>query len=151
MGVSLYRRNASKVLAAIDPYWDPKYDEALVAACMPWDVQYELGATPGGSGWTLSMMTVRTAEIDVQVMQAILSPSNIRQVIILGAGLDARAWRLPWPIGTRVFEVDSGSVESTKISILGQMRLMATRTFVLADLAQPDGLSSGLKRAGEQL
>ena len=31
------------------------------------------------------------------------SAAGIRQVVILAAGLDARAWRLPWPDGTTVF------------------------------------------------
>ena len=69
------------------------------------------------------------------------------QVVILGAGLDARAWRLPWPAGTRVFEVDSGSVEATKIGVLGPMPLSAaSRILISADLAEMGGLASGLSR-----
>lgn len=29
-----------------------------------------------------------------------------RQVVLLAAGLDTRAFRLAWPAGTRVFELD---------------------------------------------
>ena len=73
----------------------------------------------------------------------------MRQVVILGAGLDARAWRLPWPAGTRVFEVDSGSVEATKIGILGPMPLSAaSRILISVDLAEIGGLAAGLQGAG---
>ncbi|MDH6243911.1 class I SAM-dependent methyltransferase [Mycobacterium sp. OTB74] len=39
---------------------------------------------------------------------------GIRQVVILAAGLDARAWRLPWPDGTTVFEIDQPKVLAFK-------------------------------------
>ena len=32
--------------------------------------------------------------------------AGIRQVVILAAGLDSRAYRLDWPAGTTVFEID---------------------------------------------
>ena len=46
------------------------------------------------------------------------SASGIRQVVILAAGLDARAWRLPWPAGTTVFEIDQPKVLEFKESTL---------------------------------
>ncbi|MDR3662564.1 MAG: class I SAM-dependent methyltransferase [Mycobacterium sp.] len=42
------------------------------------------------------------------------SADGIRQVVILAAGLDARAWRLPWPDGTVVFEIDQPKVLAFK-------------------------------------
>lgn len=36
--------------------------------------------------------------------------TGIGQVVVLGAGLDARAWRLPWPPGTQLYEVDRAVV-----------------------------------------
>jgi Leucine carboxyl methyltransferase len=36
--------------------------------------------------------------------------SGIRQVGILSSGLDARAWRLRWPDGTTVYEIDQVKV-----------------------------------------
>ncbi|MET9486521.1 SAM-dependent methyltransferase [Nocardia sp. NPDC006630] len=36
--------------------------------------------------------------------------TGIRQVVILAAGLDARAYRLPWPDGTVVYELDRPQV-----------------------------------------
>ncbi len=36
--------------------------------------------------------------------------AGIRQVVILASGLDSRAFRLPWPAGTTVFEIDQPKV-----------------------------------------
>jgi methyltransferase (TIGR00027 family) len=36
--------------------------------------------------------------------------NGIEQVVILAAGLDARAWRLPWISGTTIFEIDNPTV-----------------------------------------
>lgn len=53
---------------------------------------------------------------------------GIRQAVILAAGLDSRAYRLPWPAGTTVYEID-------------QPRVIEFKTGVLAELgAQPTGL-----------
>jgi methyltransferase (TIGR00027 family) len=41
------------------------------------------------------------------------------QVVLLAAGLDARAFRLAWPAGLRVFEVDLPGVLSFKEAVLG--------------------------------
>jgi methyltransferase (TIGR00027 family) len=39
-------------------------------------------------------------------------------VVILAAGLDARAWRLPWPDGTAVYELDQAKVLEFKSTTL---------------------------------
>ena len=43
---------------------------------------------------------------------------GIRQVVILAAGLDSRAYRLNWPAGTTVFEIDQPKVLQYKTSTL---------------------------------
>lgn len=43
---------------------------------------------------------------------------GVRQVVLLGAGLDTRAFRLEWPAGMRVFELDQGAVLERKQKIL---------------------------------
>jgi methyltransferase (TIGR00027 family) len=45
---------------------------------------------------------------------------GIRQVVILGAGLDTRAFRLDWPPGTAVYEVDAPLVIAFKDDVLGK-------------------------------
>lgn len=44
--------------------------------------------------------------------------AGARQVVILAAGLDSRAYRLPWPDGTTVFELDRPQVLDFKREVL---------------------------------
>ena len=44
--------------------------------------------------------------------------AGVRQAVILAAGLDARAYRLPWPDGTVVYEVDQPEVIEFKTRTL---------------------------------
>src|SRR6202034_3904685 len=44
--------------------------------------------------------------------------SGIRQAVILAAGLDARSWRLPWPDGVTVYELDQDRGLDFKLSTL---------------------------------
>lgn len=41
-----------------------------------------------------------------------------QQIVGIGAGLDVRAYRLDWPAGTRIFEVDQASVLGYKQAVL---------------------------------
>src|ERR1700732_1211071 len=63
---------------------------------------------------------------------------NIRQAVILAAGLDARAYRLPWPAGTVVYEIDQPDViafKTTTLTGLGAEPIADRRT-VAIDLRQ---------------
>jgi methyltransferase (TIGR00027 family) len=64
---------------------------------------------------------------------------GIRQVVLIGAGLDARAYRLDWPEPTVVFEVDLPGVLAAKQSVLDQAGAVprADRRVVAADLSEP--------------
>lgn len=44
--------------------------------------------------------------------------AGVRQVVILAAGLDSRAYRLPWPTGTTIFELDRVEVLDFKREVL---------------------------------
>lgn len=44
--------------------------------------------------------------------------AGLRQAVILGAGLDARAWRLPWATGSVVFDIDQPKVLQFKGAVL---------------------------------
>lgn len=57
------------------------------------------------------------------------------QVVLLAAGMDARAFRLAWPGGTRVFELDLPEVLELKERRLRGARPSCTRIPVPADLA----------------
>ena len=61
-------------------------------------------------------MAARTAFFDRFFVGA--ADAGIRQVVILAAGLDSRAWRLPWPDGVTVYEIDQPKVLEFKSSTL---------------------------------
>lgn len=52
--------------------------------------------------------------------------AGIRQVAILASGLDARAYRLPWPAGTVVFDLDQSAVIDFKVATLGALAAQST-------------------------
>ncbi|WP_307806624.1 class I SAM-dependent methyltransferase [Streptomyces sp. FH025] len=59
---------------------------------------------------------LRTRALDDQLLRA--AHLGTRQVVLLGAGLDARALRLDWPPGRTVFEVDRPEVLAFKQRVL---------------------------------
>lgn len=62
--------------------------------------------------------------------------AGVRQAVILAAGLDARAYRLAWPAGTVVFEVDQPEVIAFKSQTLTDLGAAPTadRRTVAVDL-----------------
>ena len=64
-------------------------------------------------------MAVRTRFYDNFFLDA--TRGGIRQAVIVAAGLDARAYRLPWPKGTVVYEVDMPDVIEFKTSTLRKL------------------------------
>lgn len=59
---------------------------------------------------------VRTRFLDDYVLAAVRA--GCAQVVILGAGLDARAYRLDWPDGVRLYELDTADVLGFKDRVL---------------------------------
>ena len=64
-------------------------------------------------------MAVRTRHFDRLFTDA--AEVGVRQAVILAAGLDARAYRLAWPKGTTVFEIDQPEVIEFKSRTLGDV------------------------------
>ena len=64
--------------------------------------------------------------------------SGIRQAVILASGLDTRAYRLPWPADTKVFEIDQPEVIAFKTRTLADLGAepAAERTTVAIDLRE---------------
>ena len=62
--------------------------------------------------------------------------TSVRQVVLLAAGLDTRAFRLSWPAGTSVFELDQLQVFAHKDAVLDARGATAScdRRTVAADL-----------------
>lgn len=91
-------------------------------------------------------MAVRTQFFDEFFLDA--TRSGIRQVVILASGLDSRAYRLSWPAGTVVYEVDQPQVIEFKTHTLAELGAEPTaeRRAVAIDLR--DDWQSALQAAG---
>jgi methyltransferase (TIGR00027 family) len=74
-------------------------------------------ARQAGSPLGIAPMIVRTRFFD-EFLQDAAHQQGIRQVLILAAGLDTRAFRLEWPGGTRLFELDQELVLQYKEQVL---------------------------------
>jgi methyltransferase (TIGR00027 family) len=90
-------------------------------------------------------IALRTMRIDALVADA--CAGGIDQVVLLGAGFDARAFRLEGLRGAIVFEVDQPATQALKRRRIGARppRARAVR-YVGADFER-DALADGLKRA----
>jgi methyltransferase (TIGR00027 family) len=84
----------------------------------------------------LSYQAVRTHFFDAFFTDA--ADAGIRQIVILASGLDSRAYRLPWPDGTQVYEIDQPKVLEYKAATLAEdgVRPTAERHEVAVDLRQ---------------
>jgi methyltransferase (TIGR00027 family) len=91
------------------------------------------------------MMVARTVSIDDAIRAA-----SARQVVILGAGLDGRAWRMSELKDAIVFEVDHPDSQREKLERVGRGKLIPTAKevrFVPVDFTR-DSLDAALASAG---
>ncbi|OBJ15259.1 MULTISPECIES: class I SAM-dependent methyltransferase [unclassified Mycobacterium] len=81
-------------------------------------------------------MTVRTRFFDDFFINA--TEDGVRQAVILASGLDTRAYRLPWPAGTAVYEIDQPQVIAFKTNTLAGLGAAPTaeRRTVAIDLRE---------------
>ncbi|WP_099039763.1 class I SAM-dependent methyltransferase [Mycobacterium neglectum] len=75
---------------------------------------------------------VRTRYFDTYFSRA--ATAGVRQIVLLAAGLDSRAYRLDWPDKTVVFELDQPQVLDFKRAALAGVRPTAERRAVAVDL-----------------
>jgi methyltransferase (TIGR00027 family) len=74
--------------------------------------------------------------------------NGIEQVVILAAGLDSRAWRLPWIAGTTVYEIDQPKVLAFKAETLRDNGVQAAARYVPIPVDLRQDWPSALKEAG---
>lgn len=120
------------------------------AACADWPLRIELA--PDGDanplwGRFARYFGLRTRVLDDFVHRSVRE-AGARQVVLLGAGLDTRAYRLDWPDGCVVFEIDREGVLAFKHRVLTALSAVpkAARVAVPADLR--DDWAGALTRAG---
>ena len=135
---------AQRVLSHREQLIDDPYAEPLVRAVnldfMNRMLDGEITFTDVDPAFTIRLaaesMAVRTRFFDGLFLDA--AASGVRQAVILAAGLDARAYRLPWPDGTVVFEVDQPEVIEFKTTTLAGLGAepSATRKLIGIDLRE---------------
>jgi methyltransferase (TIGR00027 family) len=125
--VAAARAMASK---ADDPLIDDPFAEPLVRAVgvdffsrlvtgelRPEDIDSDTESV--GVQRMADSMAVRTKFFDSFFITA--TEGGIRQAVILASGLDSRAYRLAWPAGTTVYEIDQPDVIEFKTRTLGEL------------------------------
>jgi methyltransferase (TIGR00027 family) len=89
-----------------------------------------------GGGGLKEFVAIRTRYLDDSI-SGVLADTDIKQVVLVASGMDARAFRLKWPDDVVVYEVDHGALHEEKrrrISKLGAEPAVERRE-VPADLA----------------
>ncbi|MFK4837701.1 SAM-dependent methyltransferase [Microbacterium sp. ZW T2_14] len=129
-----------------DPWAATLVRESGVAVPFPERWPADLGDVPAMEhSMLLGAMYIglRTRFIDDE-----LRAGAVPQVVILGSGLDTRSWRLAWPAGTRLFELDSPGVVEFLDRTMDAAGAMPTadRTALAADVTAP--WASAIVRAG---
>jgi methyltransferase (TIGR00027 family) len=135
---------AQRALAHREKLIDDPYAEPLVRAVnmdfMTRILDGEISFEDVDPAFTVRLaaegMAVRTRFFDQLFLDA--AAAGVRQAVILAAGLDARGYRLPWPDGTVVYEVDQPEVIEFKTTTLAGLgaKPTATRRVVAIDLRE---------------
>jgi methyltransferase (TIGR00027 family) len=87
----------------------------------PWAAEL---AGPEGRAWIEARTPESVLPIVLRIryfddwLQGVVASAAIRQVVLLGAGLDTRSLRLPWPADATVFELDREPVLAHKEEVL---------------------------------
>lgn len=89
---------------------------------------------------------VRTKYFDEYFLESV--SAGIRQVVILASGLDARAYRLPWPEDTSVYEIDQPQVISFKTATLARLDAEPRATHRVVPIDLRNDWPAALREAG---
>ncbi|BBY43982.1 class I SAM-dependent methyltransferase [Mycolicibacterium celeriflavum] len=109
-----------------DPLFEDPYAAPLVHAVgvdfftRLVDGEIELNDVDGaGARFMARLIAVRTRFFDDFFRDA--GAAGIRQAVILASGLDSRSYRLPWPAGTVVYEIDQPQVIEFKSATMASL------------------------------
>jgi methyltransferase (TIGR00027 family) len=103
-----------------------------------------------GAFWGMQQLTdllaARTQYFDGFLSDA--TAAGIRQVVILASGLDARGYRLAWPAGTVVFEIDQPEVLALKAATLAELDAAPTAQVRTVPIDLRQDWPTALREAG---
>jgi methyltransferase (TIGR00027 family) len=92
------------------------------------------------------LFAARTRFYDEYFAQA--ADAGIHQVVIVAAGLDSRAFRLSWPAGTTVYEIDQPEVIEFKTSTLSKIGAKPTTEHRTVGIDLREDWPAALRAAG---
>lgn len=108
-----------------DPFAAQLAGQEAIEACIPRLEEYEKQGRP--------FTSVRTRFFDDFLNNC---SQHIRQIVLLGSGMDTRAFRMNWQPGTHVYEIDQPDVMRYKESVLTGIIPNCTRHSISAELKE---------------
>src|SRR3954449_2381478 len=137
--------------------WAPGFSDPTALALLPDNArarveQIRSDTRPNGVGAGL-MRAFRERQAKVMVARTLAIDAAVRtvgspQVVILGAGLDGRAWRMPELRDVIVFEVDHPDSQRDKQARVGALTQAAREVRFVAVDFERDRLEDALAKAG---
>ena len=148
---------ASRAIASQgpDPLLDDPLADPLVRAVglppfirlLDGEVSFDDGDDPSHARRTrVEQMAVRTRFFDDFFIAA--TEAGVRQAVILASGLDTRAYRLLWPAGTVVYEIDQPQVIDFKTSTLADLGANPTAQRRTVSIDLRDDWPTALRQQG---
>ncbi|PXX05383.1 class I SAM-dependent methyltransferase [Mycolicibacterium moriokaense] len=146
---------AARALASKEP--DPLIDDPYAAALVRAvgvefftklvDGEIPLSTIEGdGPRVMADVMAVRTRFFDDFFMNA--GAAGIRQAVILASGLDSRPYRLPWPQGSTVYEIDQPKVIEFKSTTMTEIGATPTAERRAVSIDLREDWPAALRRSG---
>ncbi|ORB28728.1 SAM-dependent methyltransferase [Mycolicibacterium parafortuitum] len=137
-----------------DPLIDDPYAAPLVRAVgiefftkiVDGELDYAAGDDSGVGRLMTDVMAVRTRFFDDFFAAA--TAAGIRQAVIVASGLDSRAYRLDWPAGTAVFEIDQPAVIGFKTATLAALGAVPAARLHTVGADLRDDWPAALRAAG---
>ena len=150
--VAAGRARATKAGLINDPFAEPLVRAVGVDFLTRWAAGELNGAevddshAPFGMQQMTDLMAARTRYFDAFFGDAVAS--GIRQAVILASGLDARGYRMQWPAGTVVFEIDQPAVLAFKASTLAELNASPTAEVRPVQIDLRHDWPAALRKAG---
>lgn len=141
-GVSMTAIGVAEARAEESTRGDRLFEDSLAkafvaAAGSPFEeIEAHIGNLDSIRTWLFDYVALRTRFFDDYLLEA--CRAGCRQVVVLAAGLDTRAFRLSWPQGTKLFELDFPEVFTFKEQLLADQdaRPACDRVVVETDLRE---------------
>ncbi|MDT5084840.1 MAG: hypothetical protein QOJ61_1883 [Mycobacterium sp.] len=126
------------------PLFTDRYAQPFVDAAVErgWDSSVIGARLPMIKGYA----AVRTKWFDEYFIAA--GANGIDQAVILAAGLDARAWRLPWVTGSAIYEIDQPQVLAFKAEVLTARGAKPVGSYQAVPIDLRDDWPTALREAG---